>query len=407
MERIYSLLIEKHIEIDNEMLFISGPRQVGKTTTSKKLGLNNKQFTYLNWDNEDHRSIILKGPKAVFEYINNKNQLTEQKHKNKQILVLDEIHKRPEWKNYLKGFFDTYGHEINIIVTGSARLDLYKKGGDSLMGRYFHYRMHPMSVAECIRTNLNNKEISKPKEISDKQYKSLYQFGGFPKPLSKSNPQFSGRWQNLRKQQLIQEDIRDVNIIHDLNKLQILMDFIKQNSSKQITYSNLAKLTRVSVDTIRRWIDALEAFYYCYRIKPWSKNISRSLIKEPKVFLWDWSIVSDTGSKTENFIASHLLKAVNFWTDRGLGNYDLYYIRTTEKKEIDFLVSKNDEPWFLVEVKHSNNSSISPNLIEFQRLSGAKHAFQVVFDLPFVDQDCFSITKPIIVPAKTFLSQLV
>ena len=139
----------------------------------------------------------------------------------------------------------------------------------------------------------------------------------------------------------------------------------------------------------------------------WSKNISRSLIKEHKVFLWDWSIIKDNGSRAENFIASHLLKAVHYWTDLGLGEYDLYYIRTREKKEVDFLVSKNDEPWFLVEVKCSNNQSISSNLIEFQKQSGAKHAFQVVLDLPYVDEDCFSVCKPIIVPAKTFLSQLV
>lgn len=408
MRRIYDSLIENHIKNETEMLFISGPRQVGKTTSSKSLDAFCKHFTYLNWDNEDHRNILLQGPKTVFEHsCRSQNQLSTQSVTTKPIIIFDEIHKRPQWKTYLKGFFDTYGKDVRIVVTGSARLDLYKKGGDSLMGRYFHYRMHPLSVAECVRTNILNKEISAPQKIKDDQYNALYHFGGFPKPFVQNSPQFSGRWQNLRKQQLLQEDIRDVNIIHDLNRLQILMDLLKQNASKQITYSNLAKFTKSSVDTITRWIEILEAFYYCYRIKPWSKNISRSLIKEPKVFLWDWSIIKDNGSRAENFIASHLLKAVHYWTDLGLGEYDLYYIRTREKKEVDFLVSKNDEPWFLVEVKCSNNQSISSNLIEFQKQSGAKHAFQVVLDLPYVDEDCFSVFKPIIVPAKTFLSQLV
>ena len=161
------------------------------------------------------------------------------------------------------------------------------------------------------------------------------------------------------------------------------------------------------MDTITRWIDVLETFYYCYRIKPWSKNIVRSLIKEPKLFLWDWSLVKDPGAKAENFIGSQLLKAVHNWTDRGFGEYDLYYIRTLEKKEVDFVVTKNGEAWFLVEVKLSDARHLSPHLGEFQKQTGATHAFQVIIDMPFVNQDCFAYKNPIIVPAKTLLSQLV
>ena len=148
-------------------------------------------------------------------------------------------------------------------------------------------------------------------------------------------------------------------------------------------------------------------FYYCYRIKPWSKNIVRSLIKEPKLFLWDWSLIKDPGAKAENFIGSQLLKAVQNWTDQGFGEYGLYYIRTLEKKEVDFVVTKNGEAWFLVEVKLSDDRHINPHLGEFQKQTGAKHAFQVVIDMPFVNQDCFSYKHPIIVPAKTLLSQLI
>ncbi len=148
MRRIYDSLIENHIKNETEMLFISGPRQVGKTTSSKSLEEFCKHFTYLNWDNEDHRNILLQGPKTVFEhYCRSQNQLSTQSVMTKPIIIFDEIHKRPKWKTYLKGFFDTYGKDVRIVVTGSARLDLYKKGGDSLMGRYFHYRMHPLSVA--------------------------------------------------------------------------------------------------------------------------------------------------------------------------------------------------------------------------------------------------------------------
>ena len=402
MKRLYDSVIKAHLEQHEEMLFISGPRQVGKTTTSKNAAALTDRFIYLNWDNEDHRNLILKGPKTIAENIN--SQLLS---KSKPIIEFDEIHKRPNWKNFLKGFFDSYGQEIHIIVTGSARMDIYKKGGDSLMGRYLHYRMHPLSVGECTRVDLPDSEISEPRKVNDKVFKALFEFGGFPKPFIKGEQHFSQQWQNLRKQQLLQQDIRDVNVIHDLNRLQILMDFLKQQAANQITYYSLAKFTRVSVDTIIRWIEILEAFYYCFRIRPWTKNISRSLIKEPKLFLCDWAMVDDPGARAENFVAVHLQKAVHFWTDSGFGEYGLYYIRTREKKEVDFVVTKNREAWFLVEVKRSNHKKVTPHLVEFHKKTGAAHAFQVILDMPYVDQDCFSRYEPVIAPAKTFLSQLV
>ncbi|MBU1558571.1 MAG: DUF4143 domain-containing protein, partial [Gammaproteobacteria bacterium] len=156
-----------------------------------------------------------------------------------------------------------------------------------------------------------------------------------------------------------------------------------------------------------RWIKTLESFYYCFSLHPWTKNITRSLLKEPKIFLWDWSLLSDPGAKMENFVACHLMKATQFWTDQGLGDYKLYFIRDLEKNEVDFLVSKNDQAWFLVEVKASSNGGISKHLYKFQKQTGAPHAFQVVFDLEYVDKDCFSINDPVIVPVRTFLSQLV
>lgn len=402
MKRIYDTIVQSHIKSDQEMLFISGPRQVGKTTVSKNAEKLTDNFLYLNWDNEDNRNLILLGPSAIIKHAH-LNVLSE----SKPIIVFDEIHKRPDWKNFLKGFFDSYGKDLHIIITGSARLDIYKQGSDSLMGRYFPYRMHPLSVAECLRTDLPTSEIVQPAQITDEAFKALLEFGGFPKPFIKRDRQFSLRWQNLRRQQLIQEDIRDLQIIHDLNRLQLLMDLLKNQATKQITYSTLAKFTRASIDTITRWIEVLEAFYYCYRLRPWSKNISRSLIKEPKIFLWDWSVITDPGSRAENFVASHLLKATQYWTDSGLGEYGLFYIRTLDKKEVDFLVSKNGEPWFLVEVKLSNNKDISPHLKVFQEQLAAEHAFQVVMNIPYVDKDCFSIKTPVVVPAKTFLSQLI
>lgn len=402
MKRIYDELVKMHLDEYQEMLFLTGPRQVGKTTVGQYAQTYSECYMYLNWDNEDHKQLILSGPAEIVARMGIDKLLNEQ-----PVIVFDEIHKHPDWKNFLKGFFDTYGKNIHIIITGSARLDIYKQGGDSLMGRYFPYRMHPLSVAECLRTTLLTTEIGQPEALDDDSYQSLWRFGGYPKPYLMRKEAFSIRWQSLRKQQLIQEDIRDVNVIHDLNRLRILMDLLERNAGQQITYSSLAKFTRSSVDTITRWIEVLEAFYYCYRIRPWSCNVTRSLIKEPKIFLWDWSSIQDPGARAENFIASHLLKATHYWTDRGFGEYGLFYLRTLDKKEIDFVVVKNDEPWFLVEVKASDNQRISPWLYEFQQQTGAPYAFQVSLDLPFVAKDCFRETRPIIVPARTFLSQLI
>ena len=143
-----------------------------------------------------------------------------------------------------------------------------------------------------LRTNLLNTEISLPQKIDSDEYEALYEYGGFPKPFLKRNAQFSGRWQNLRKQQLFREDIRDINITQDINRLEVLANLLMIQSASAITYSSLAKHIRVSVDTVTRWIEVLESFYFCYRIRPWSKNIPHSLIKEPKIFLWDWSLLN-------------------------------------------------------------------------------------------------------------------
>src|SRR3990167_5374385 len=401
MRRLYDTVVRAYFEHYEEMLFLSGPRQVGKTTTSKSLSELGPYY-YFNWDDEDHRAILLEGPAKVIETAGIQ-QLTQVK----PIIAFDEIHKRPDWKNFLKGFFDTYKESVNIIVTGSARLDIYKKGGDSLMGRYFPYRMHPVSVAEIARTHMRPMEIAMPYDIGETQFSQLLKFGGYPKPYLQHNQTFSNRWQQLRKQQLLQEDIRDVNVIHDLHRLELLMEILQRRASHPLTYSNLAKQIRVSVDTIIRWLEVLQSFYYCYLIRPWSRNIARALVREPKVFLWDWSVIHDPGARAENFIASHLLKAVEYWTDLGLGHYNLYYIRDVDQHEVDFIVTKNDEPWFLVEAKNGNKQSLNPNLARFQKITGASHAFQVVMDAAFVNKDCFTYHQPVIVPAKTLLSQFI
>ena len=402
MKRIYSSIIKEHFTRYEQMIFLIGPRQAGKTTVSLMTKELTNQFSYLNWDNLDHRKIILEGVKSAADF-SGLDKLSSQK----PIIVFDEIHKYGKWKTFLKGFFDTYKGKVNIIVTGSSRLDVYKKGGDSLMGRYFPYRLHQLSLAEMERTGLSQKEINEPFKAKDNVFENLLRNGGFPEPFIKNDPRFLNRWKTIRQEQLIKQDIRDLSRIQELGQIELLAEILKHQAGGLTNYSNLANKVNVSSDTVRRWIKTLQAFFYCFTIQPWSKNIPRSLIKEPKTYLWDWVNVDDDGSRLENFVASHLLKAVHFWTDCGLGQYALRFIRDKEKREVDFLVLHDNKPWFLVEVKSSSKAPLSKNLTYFKEKIKAEHAFQVVFDMEYVPTDCFKHTEPIIVPAQTFLTQLV
>lgn len=405
MKRFYESIFESHFLQNKQMLFLVGPRQVGKTTLSRDMASKYTSHFYLNWDNQKDRQTIVAGPDAVGTLL--ELDLLELGG-DIPLLIFDELHKYRKWKNFLKGFFDKYSSKVQTIVTGSARLDIYKAGGDSLMGRYFLYRIHPLSVAEIVNPFKRTEEIaSQPKEIALEAFENLLKFGGFPDPFLKSDPLFYNQWKRLRLQQLFQEDLRDLTLIQDLSQMEVLAELLQKQAGCLTSYQSLANKVNVSVDTVRRWIQTLKSFYYCFTIKPWTKNVTRSLLKEPKVYLWDWSFVEDEGAKKENFIASHLLKAVHFWTDRGFGDFGLYFLRDKEKREVDFLVSKNKKPWFLVEVKSSQDKGLSKSLFYYKEMTGAKHAFQVVFDKDFVQADCFAISEPVIVPAKTFLSQLI
>lgn len=401
MKRYYDDLLYNELKKHEQMVFLSGPRQVGKTTCSQSLMNRFQQAAYYNWDILAHREAILQDPSTLV------TPMLEKLSTEKPLLVLDEIHKRIDWKNYLKGLFDHFKSEISILVTGSARLDIYKRGGDSLMGRYFPYHLHPFTIGEITQQFSTPLQlIHPPAPISDDDFDALYQHGGFPAPFIQRDPRFSGRWQRLRFQQLFGEDIRDLNVMLDIKRMELLANLLALQSAQQFTYSSFSKKVRASVDTITRWVSVLENLYFCYLLRPWSHNMRRSLIKEPKVFLWDWTWVQNEGARAENFVASHLLKAVHFWTDIGLGSFTLHYLRDLDQNEVDFLVTQNGEPWFLVEVKNTDNHRISPALYDFQKKTGAKHAFQVILNMPYISQDCFSMTKPVIVPARTLLSQL-
>lgn len=403
MERQYKKPLKAHFDSHQQIVMISGPRQVGKTTLSRNIRTEQEIF-YFNWDDFDDRELLLQGGKAIAQHIG-----LDELRSFTPLLVLDEIHKFSKWKQLVKGFYDKYQGRCHILITGSARMDVYKKGGDSLMGRYFNYRLHPLSVREVIdATHIDdNTDIQLPQKILNEDFEALLTWGGFPEPYLKRDKRFFNRWSKLREQQLLQEDVRELTQVQGLGQLELLAILLKHQSGQLTSYTNLAKKTRVSVDSIRRWLSILEAMYYCFAIRPWTKNITRSLLKEPKYYLWDWAQCSDTGARNENFIASHLLKAVHYWSDTGLGDYELFFLRDKEKREVDFLVSKDGKPWFIVEVKSSMNQSLSTSLEVFSKQLKVKHVFQVAIDGEYVDKNVFDIKHPVIVSAKTFLSQLV
>lgn len=382
------------------MAFITGPRQVGKTTLSMSVG-KRADTRYLNWDDFEDRDLLLAGAASLAEHL-----ALDQAREKPLTVIFDEIHKYSKWKQYIKGFYDRYKDRCNIIVTGSARMDSFRKGGDSLMGRYFNYRLHPFTVAELLNGPLPEEEYGRQRKLSGKQFQALLQWGGFPDPFIKRDRRFYNRWSRLRQQQLIREDIREMTRVQELDQLEMLALLLKSQAGQLTSYASLAKKIRVSVDTIRRWIPVLEALYYCFTVRPWSRNLTRSILKEPKYFMWDWSQCDDEGALCENFIASHLLKAAHFWTDTGLGNYDLYYVRDKEKREVDFLVTKNRRPWMLVEAKKSPGAGLSSSLRSFSKALNVPHAFQAVVEEDYADVDVFSYKTPMIVPARTLLSQL-
>lgn len=394
--RIYTEILREHLAENRQMAFVSGPRQVGKTTVCRGLA-----STYINWDDEDARSRILKGPSEVVQVAG-----LQKIHAHPPVLVFDELHRYPRWKTFLKGFFDVYGQVAQIVVTGSSRLDVFKRGGDSLMGRYFPYRMHPFSVAELAHPVLRREVCGAPKRVSEDEWSALWTYGGFPEPFVRRDARFSRRWHNLRETQLLREDVREMTRIQELDQLIALAAVLNERSSDQVVYAALARQVRVSENTARGWVGALAALHVGFLVKPWHRNIAQAIRKEPKWFLRDWSMIQDVGKRAETFVACQLLKAVEGWTDLGFGKFDLFYIRDKQKRELDFLVTQDNSPWFLVEVKNAE-THLSPALAFMQQQTGAKHAFQVVLEEPYVEADCFRHKVPVVVPARTFLSQLI
>jgi predicted AAA+ superfamily ATPase len=260
------------------MVFLGGPRQVGKTTLA--ISLINKfkpgHQAYLNWDNDESRKLILKSAWP----------------KNEPLIIFDEIHKRKGWQTLVKGIWDTWKENQKFLITGSARLDIFRKGGDSMMGRYYYYRIHPFTYPELMAKKVTN---LKPIEY----VQLLFKFGGFPEPLLKQDEVELRRWHLQRVSKLVRVDLRDLENISDLDKVELLAEALPSRVGSLLSYKSLAEDLSVNDKTIKRWISILDMLYYCFQITPFGAPKIRAIKKAPKLYLWDWSQIEDPGFRFE------------------------------------------------------------------------------------------------------------
>jgi len=347
------------------MVFVGGARQVGKTTLATDLVARKfKSFSYFNWDNKSDRKKIMSG-----EFPG-----------NIELLIFDELHKYKKWKNLIKGEYDKHKKRFKFLVTGSARLNICRKGGDSLLGRYRYYRLHPFSLAEMLVIK-NEIKIFDEIIIGDKNYFSdfilLDKFGGFPEMLVKQNSRNLRRWHNEKTERLFREDIRDIHIIKDIGSMKLLTDVLPDKVGSLLSANSIREDLEVSHRAVSHWLDVLESFYYHFRVYPFHKKSIRSIKKEPKLYLFDWSEIEDEAARFENLIASHLLKFVHFLYDYEGYKAELNFLRNIDKKEIDFIVSIDKKPWFCVEAK-LNDEKPSPAFSYFSERLQIPFMYQVI-----------------------------
>ncbi len=358
-----------------KMAFLSGPRQCGKTTLAKMLGSSRDSLSYHNWDDIEFRRLWTKSPKAV----------VPPKPKD-ALVILDEIHKDKRWKRTLKGVYDTLAKPCDIIVTGSARLNVFQKGSDSLLGRYFHFRLSPFSLREMQRPGLLGPDealeslfsrATRRSKARSENLSSLLEFGPFPDPLFRQDKRHARLWRQTRHTLIIREDLRDLSNLPDLGRLEMLAALLPGKVGAPFSLNAMREDIEVAHGTLSRWIDWLKELYFLFEIKPYSHRITRSLKKEGKIYMWDYAEVQDPAARFENLVAHHLLKACHYWTDTGEGDFQLCYLRDKERHEIDFLILRDGKPWLPVEAKLSDTKP-SPNWRRFLPMLGCDRGLQIV-----------------------------
>jgi predicted AAA+ superfamily ATPase len=347
-KRYLSDIIED--DLSEKMVFLGGPRQVGKTTLAfDLLQISDPDHpAYLNWDNIQSRELILKGKLPT----------------DQPRIIFDEIHKYLRWRNLIKGYWDQFKAKKQFLVTGSARLDYYLKGGDSLQGRYHYFRLHPFSLYE-----LNA-------QPTDSDLKVLLEYGGFPEPLLKADLRHWKRWQIERATRVIQEDLFSLERVKEVSQLEVLQTILPPKVGSILSINSLREDLQVKHETAERWVSIFENLYQIFRISPYTVNHLRAVKKEKKVYLWDWSVVQNPGARFENLVASNLLKYCHYYYDTNGDPYELKFLRDTQGREIDFLVTDKNKPIFAVECK-AGEKQLSPHIGYFRTRVDIPYFYQV------------------------------
>lgn len=332
--------IQPYIQEDlpHKIILLTGPRQCGKTTLSKQIY---DAYDYFNYDSASDRIAL-----------NVQNW-----DRKKPLVIFDELHKMKNWKQWLKGIYDTEGIPPEILVTGSARLNIHKKVGDSLAGRYFQFRLHPLDMKELtsIHTDQNIDDL----------FDQLWRCGGFPEPFLKNDLSYYKRWKKTHSDVILREDLINLYTGRDLQAIETLVLLLKSRVGSTISYANLARDLERDPNTVKRWLQLLEDLYLIFRVKPWHKNIARSLLKEPKFYFYDHaSLDTHEGAHLENIVASALLKELHFLEDTTGVAADLHFLRTKDGKEIDFLICIDKKPRCMIEVKNGDDTP-SPGFQHF------------------------------------------
>jgi hypothetical protein len=376
--RSLSKAIEELAFTDHKIALVSGPRQCGKTTLAKMLLRQRKTGLYRNWDEAEFRRAWAMNPSAIIPAAEGKNV---------PLVVLDEIHKDRRWKRNLKGVFDTRETPCDILVTGSARLTVYMKGSDSLLGRHLSFRLHPFSIRELHRADVLAPGAMLEALFARAEHRvasagddlaALMTYGPFPDPLLGQNARKAQLWRRNREKLVVREDLRDLSRLPDLGRIETMTTLLPERVGSLFSVASLGRDLEVSIPTVKRWVSYLKNLYYLFEVKPYHKRISRSIRREGKVYLWDYAVIRDEAARFENLVACHLLKTCHFWTDTGEGEFELFFLRNKDKQEIDFLIVRDGKPWLPVEVKYSD-TALSPNWNRFLSPLGCGHALQLVY----------------------------
>ncbi len=310
-------------DLERKMVFLGGPRQTGKTYLSKII--LGKRDGYLNWDDSDDRDRILMRELPVSD-----------------LWVFDEIHKFKGWRNYIKGLFDKKSSKQHISVTGSARLDLYRYGGDSLQGRYHFLRMHPLSLAE-LGGNVTQSDLE-----------ALFNLGPFPEPFFGASAKQANRWSIEYKRRLVREDIASLENLQDLTRVELLLNALPDKVGNPLSINSLREDLQVAHKSVAKWLDVLEKVYSIYRIPPFGAPKLRAVKKEQKHYHFDWNLVKDEGARFENLVANHLLKWIQYTEDTEGRELELRYFRDIDGREVDFVVTEGKHPILFIEAKLSD-----------------------------------------------------